>query len=243
MTTRAPQAAGAEPRTGPRLHLFDLDGTLMRGSAALAISRRLGLEPETRELERRFSEGLLTPPEFAAEACALWAELITHAHVAEAFAEAPWLDGIREVWDEIRESGEHCAVISLSPDFFVRLLAEQAPPGRRSEGLPAADGPGRGADAARGSVWPALPFRDPVDPAGILSAAAKVKIADELCAAFGVSRADCVAYGDSMSDVALFGAVPVSVAVNADHHVSGLAAYEYRGDDLREAYRLARYEG
>jgi phosphoserine phosphatase len=67
-----------------------------------------------------------------------------------------------------------------------------------------------------------------------------VTIADELCARFGVNRADCVAYGDSMSDAELFAALPVSVAVNADHHVSGLASYAYTGRDLREAYELVR---
>lgn len=214
----------------------------MRGSAAIEISRQIGLEAEINELERAFSARELTPPEFAQRACDLWSEL-TDEHVAAAFTGAPWIGGIREVWDGIRESGDHCAVISLSPDFFVRRLVDEAPLGRAGP----APGPvrtverARGADAARGSLWPEIPFREPVDPAGILSPTAKVRIADELCAAFGVSRGDCIAYGDSMSDVELFGAVPVSVAVNADHHVSGLASRQYRGDDLREAYGLACY--
>ena len=59
-----------------------------------------------------------------------------------------------------------------------------------------------------------------------------------MCASYGLTRADCVAYGDSMSDAALFAAVPTSVAVNGDHHVSGLATHTYAGGDLREAYGL-----
>ncbi|HEV7628416.1 MAG TPA: haloacid dehalogenase-like hydrolase [Streptomyces sp.] len=217
-----------------RLHLFDLDGTLIHGSsAALEISRQLGLDVEIRELELAFAAGGMTPPDFAERACALWSEL-TDAHVEAAFTEAPWLAGIREVWEEIRERGEHCAVISLSPDFFVGRLLLQAPPS------PAGGMGGRGADAAHGSRWPAVPFREPIDRAGILSAAAKVRIADELCLRFGVSRSDCVAYGDSMSDVELFAAVPLSVAVNADRHVRGRASLEYEGRDLREAYGLVR---
>ncbi|GAB2770523.1 HAD family hydrolase [Streptomyces daliensis] len=206
-----------------RLHLFDLDGTLIHGSAAsVEIARQLGLEREIRELERDFAAGELTPPGFAARARDLWDEL-TDAHVSAAFEGAPWLGGIREVWRDIRARGERCAVISLSPDFFVsRLLAW-------------------GADAAYGSRWPEVPFREPLDPAGILSPAAKVKIADELCAKFGVRRSDCVAYGDSLSDAELFAAVPVSVAVNADRHVSGIASHKYSGRDLREAYGLVCY--
>ncbi|RLV01395.1 hydrolase [Streptomyces griseocarneus] len=203
-----------------RLHLFDMDGTLMHGSAAaVEISRQLGLEREIAELERAFASRELTPPRFAVLVCELWADL-TEKHITAAFEGAPWLDGIEEVWADIRARGERCAVISLSPNFFVdRLLAW-------------------GADATHGSHWPAPPFREPIDPAKILSAGAKVRVADELCARYGLSRADCVAYGDSMSDTELFAAVPVSVAVNADHHVRDVAVHAYTGTDLRAAYEL-----
>lgn len=192
----------------------------MHGSAAaIEISRQLGLEREIGELERAFAARELTPARFAALAVELWREL-TEEQVAAAFEGAPWMDGIRDVWAEIRARGERCAVISLSPGFFVERLLTW------------------GADAAHGSLWPSVPFRDPVDPAGILDADAKVRIADELCAEYGLTRADCVAYGDSMSDARLFSVVPVSVAVNADHHVRDIAAHAYAGRDLREAYAL-----
>lgn len=192
----------------------------MHGSAAaIEISRQLGLEREIGELERAFAARELTPARFATLAVELWREL-TEEQVAAAFEGAPWMDGIRDVWAEIRARGERCAVISLSPGFFVERLLTW------------------GADAAHGSLWPSVPFRDPVDPAGILDADAKVRIADELCAAYGLTRADCVAYGDSMSDARLFSVVPVSVAVNADHHVRDIAAHAYAGKDLREAYAL-----
>ncbi|MFC8239578.1 HAD family hydrolase [Streptomyces chartreusis] len=205
-----------------RLHLFDLDGTLLRGtSAPVEISRQLGLEVETVALDREVSAGLIGPPEYAQRVHALWADL-TDVHVAAAFEGAPWMTRIREVWAEIRGQGDYCAVISLSPSFFVERLT------------------GWGAHAAYGSRFPAVPFTEPVDPAGVLSAEAKVRIADLLCEEFGVTRAECVAYGDSGSDKALFGAVPVSVAVNADHHLAGLATHTYMGMDLWEAYELVR---
>ncbi|MEV5850029.1 HAD-IB family phosphatase [Streptomyces sp. NPDC051985] len=204
-----------------RLHLFDLDGTLLHGtSAPVEISRQLGLEAETVELDRAITEGRITPPEYAARVYALWAEL-TDAQVATAFDGAPWLARIREVWAEIREAGDYCAVVSLSPSFFVERLL------------------GWGAHAAFGSRFPAVPFVEPLDPAGVLTAAAKVIIADRLCERFGVGREDCVAYGDSMSDRDLFAAVPVSVAVNADGHLAGLATYSYTGRDLWDAYEMA----
>ncbi|MGW3623142.1 HAD family hydrolase [Streptomyces sp. NPDC000880] len=206
-----------------RLHIFDLDGTLIRGSAApVEISRQLGLLEEIGELERDMIARRIGPPEYAVRVHALWSDL-TDTHVAAAFEAAPWLEGIQEVWRQIREGGDYCAVISLSPSFFVERLL------------------GWGAHAAHGSRFPELPFARPVDPSGILNAAAKVKIAAALCAEFGVGLDACVAYGDSMSDAEIFTVVPTTVAMNADHHLSGLATHTYTGGDLREAYELVRF--
>lgn len=206
--------------TMTRLHLFDLDGTLMYGSAApVEISRQLGVSQEIAELERAFAAREIGPHEFSLAAHALWSDL-TAAHVRAAFDGAPWLEGIREVWREIKERGDLCAVISLSPSFFVELLLEW------------------GADAAHGSVYPAVPFTGPMDVTGILTPEGKVEVADRLCARFGVSRNDCVAYGDSLTDSVLFEVVPTSIAVNAQQYLAERATYIYQGRDLREAYRL-----
>ncbi|WP_327696233.1 HAD family hydrolase [Streptomyces sp. NBC_00459] len=203
-----------------RLHLFDLDGTLLHGSAApIEISRQLGLDREIAELEQDFVTRRVEPAEYARRVHLLWAEL-TVAHVDAAFAEAPWLRRIRETWEAIRGRGEYCAVVSLSPSFFVERLTEW------------------GAHAAHGSRFPAVPFREPLDPTGILTPVAKVEIADRLCGQFGLTRADCVAYGDSLSDAELFRVVPVSVAVNADLHLAGLATHTYAGRDLWDAYEF-----
>ncbi|NEC87781.1 HAD family phosphatase [Streptomyces sp. SID12501] len=203
-----------------RLHLFDVDGILLHGSAApVEISRQLGLDREIAELERDFVTRRVEAAEYARRVYLLWAEL-TVAHVDAAFAEAPWLRRIRETWDAIRDRGEYCAVVSLSPSFFVERLT------------------GWGAHAAHGSRFPAVPFTEPLDPTGILTPAAKVQITDRLCGQFGLTRADCVAYGDSLSDAELFGVVPVSVAVNADRHLAGLATHTYAGQDLWDAYEL-----
>lgn len=203
-----------------RLHLFDLDGTLMFGSSSpVEISRQLGLSVEIAELERAFAAQEIGPQDFSTSAHGLWAEL-TADHVRAAFDGAPWLLGIREVWQEIRARGEYCAVISLSPSFFVELLVEW------------------GAHAAHGSVYPSVPFAGPMDVSGILTPEGKVAVADQLCERFGVTRADCVAYGDSLTDMMLFDAVPVSVAVNARPYLVERATHVYEGRDLRDAYQL-----
>ncbi|SEG44728.1 phosphoserine phosphatase [Actinacidiphila yanglinensis] len=205
-----------------RLHIFDMDGTLLPGtSASMEIARRIDRVSEFRELDAALVHGEIDSYDYARRAYRMWSALTEH-HVAGAFAEAPWLTGIREVWADITARGDHCAVISLSPDFFVTRLRTW------------------GVHHARASVFPAFPFAPGavLDPSGVLMPESKVAIADELCAHYGVGRADCVAYGDSLSDTKLFGVVPVSVAVNGDDHVSGLATHAYTGGDLREAYAL-----
>lgn len=202
------------------LHLFDLDGTLMYGSAApVEISRQLGVSTEIAQLERAFAAGEIGPHQFSVAAHALWADL-TPQHVRAAFDGAPWLAGIRDVWRDIRERGDYCAVISLSPSFFVELLLEW------------------GAHAAHGSLYPDVPFTGPVEEAGILTPEGKVTVADRLCERFGLGRGDCVAYGDSLTDAMLFEVVPVSVAVNARPFLAERATHVYEGRDLREAYQL-----
>ncbi|WP_326797018.1 HAD-IB family phosphatase [Streptomyces sp. NBC_01808] len=208
-----------------RLHIFDMDGTLLHGSSAnIEMARQLGLVAEFQALDAAFGAGEIDTYDYAEHAHGMWSSL-TPEILGRAFAGAPWLAGIREVWADITDRGEHCAVISLAPGFFVERLLEW------------------GVHAAHGSRFPALPFREPVDMAGILGPPDKVRIADLLCAEYGLTRADCVAYGDSMSDTDLFAVVPRSVAVNADHHVSGLASHAYSGRDLREAYALTRTGG
>jgi phosphoserine phosphatase len=207
--------------TVARLHLFDMDGTLLHGSSAnIELARALGMVAEFQALDAEFASGLLDAPGYARRAYGMWRAL-TAEQVVAAFEAAPWLSGIREVWADIRARGDYCAVISLSPDFFVRRLLDW------------------GVHAAYGAKFPQPPFGDvPLDVTGLLGPESKVLIADRLCERYGVTRAECVAYGDSMSDALLFGAVPVSVAVNGDHHVSGIASFAYAGRDLREAYAL-----
>jgi phosphoserine phosphatase len=88
--------------------------------------------------------------------------------------------------------------------------------------------------------FPALPFAEPLDPAGILTLEDKVRVVDELRARYGLPRSRCVADGDSMSDAPLSRRLGNTVAVNADHHLGDLAAVSYRGDDPGGAYALGR---
>lgn len=204
------------------LHIFDMDGTLLTGSTAnLEVARRNGTSTQLADLESRFATGALDTRGFSTALHRLWRDL-TPALVATAYAAAPWLTRIADVCADIRRRGEHSAVITMSPDFFARHLLDL------------------GFDDVIASAFPPMPFTAPLDPAGVLTPDDKVHITERLRTAHGVPAGRCVAYGDSMSDAPLFRHLTHTVAVNADHHLAGLAAVTYHGEDLMDAYRLGR---
>src|SRR5690349_723676 len=123
-----------------RLHIFDMDGTLIRGSSCnIELARVLGKVDEFRALDAEFVTQRIDSPEYARRAYSMWSSL-TEEVVARAFDSAPWLAGIVEVWADITARGEYCAVISLSPSFFVGRLRRW------------------GVHEVRASVFPDVPF-------------------------------------------------------------------------------------
>ena len=204
------------------LHVFDLDGTLLRGSSAsLELASTLDCQPALHALEASFAVGELDTRGFATALHQLFGQLMP-SDVAAAFAAAPWIAGIREVWAEIRRLREHSLLITMSPDFFARLLLDL------------------GVDEVRASSFPDPPFRTALDPDLILTPADKVRISAGVLARLGLTWDQCIAYGDSLSDGPLFGVAGTAVSVNGDQHVAELATVSYRGDDLVAAYRLGR---
>ncbi|MFD0534183.1 HAD family hydrolase [Actinomadura luteofluorescens] len=179
-----------------------MDGTLLTGTTAnLEIARHLGTLPELHDLEARFAAGTLDTRGFSTEIHRLWRHL-TPAVVAAAYHAATWLTRITDVCADIRARGEHSAVITMSPDFFAHHLLDH------------------GFDDVVASRFPPMPFTGTLDPAGILTPADKVRIADDLLARHRLTTDQCTAYGDSMSDAPLFRHLTNTVAVNADHHLA-----------------------
>jgi phosphoserine phosphatase len=201
-----------------RLHIFDMDGTLLRGAASVELSRHLGCFAEADAVEQAWLRGEIGDVRFWELVLPLWRD-VTADEIDAAFDRAPWIDGVREVFADIAERGEHSVVISQSPEFFVRRLIRW------------------GAGAAYGAG---------VQPGGraeagmLLTVEDKVTIATAIMAERGLTTGDCVAYGDSTSDELLFRRLPHTVSVNGKPAIRALAAVDYRGDDLREAYAAAR---
>lgn len=204
------------------LHVFDLDGTLLRGTtASLQLAAHLGVRDALVEVEEEFAAGRIDTPGFARRSAALWSALLPAA-VAEVFADGPWLTGIREVMSDIAERAERAIVITMSPDFYARHLVEF------------------GVHEVFASRFPPLPVDLAPDPGGILSPEDKPRIVEEVRTRERIGADRCLAYGDSGSDIPLFRSLGRTVAVNATPALQELAAVRWRGTDLCEAYRHAR---
>lgn len=201
-----------------KLHIFDMDGTLLQGSACLHISEYIGCIEQVNLIEEAWSRGEVGHVEFYRLCLPLWAGL-DQAGIDAVFESSPWLNNVAKVFADIAARGEYSAVITLSPMFFAERLL--------SWGLTTAHG-------AR--VHPG----EPPDPARVLTPASKVEISAGLMQHYGLGRADCVAYGDSASDLLLFDALPNTVAINASATLAGLSQKRYVGHDLWDAYLLGR---
>jgi len=201
-----------------KLHIFDMDGTLLDGSACLHISRHLGVIEQVNKIEEAWSRGEVGHVEFYELCLPLWAGL-KDADVETVFANSPWLENIQAVFQDIAVRGEYSAVITLSPMFFAERL--------RRWGLTTAHGA-----AVSGGTVP--------DPALVLTPDSKVAIMKTLIEHYGLQLSDCIAYGDSASDIPLFQTLENTVAINAPRKLSELAAAHYNGRNMWDAYMIGR---
>lgn len=113
-------------------------------------------------------------------------------------------------------------VVSMSPDFYARLLLRF------------------GFDEVVASRFPPLPFSSPIVSEDILTPEDKVDIVERERLRRGVELGGCVAYGASMSDAPLFRHLTNTVAVNGDEQITEMAAVRYTNASLLKAYSMAR---
>ncbi len=200
------------------LHVFDMDGTLLKGSACLEISRTVGVLAETMAIEEIWSKGGISDNEFWVRCLPLWKD-ITDEQIAHTFTVSPWLEGVQSVFADIRSRDERSVVISQSPLFFVKRLQRW------------------GANFTYGALV------TPGNSAGaeqLLTSKDKLNIVNKLLSELGLSYNDCIAYGDSMSDIDLFRSLSNTVAVNARQAIRELAQVSYEGSSMWDGYSLGR---
>lgn len=215
-----PPVRGCERREPPakKLHIFDMDGTLLRGNACLRLSHHAGALETVLEIERRWGAGEVGHVEFYDLCLPLWQSL-TPEDVERIFDSSEWMAGMADVFADIDRRGEHAVVITGAPLFFARHLLRW------------------GVCSVHGSV---VEVGSRTELASLVIPDVKVPISRELMQHHGVRPEDCVAYADATSDVPLFRSMPHTVAVNATEALKQVAAAVYDGHDLREAYAAAR---
>lgn len=201
-----------------RLHIFDMDGTILEGSACVHISDHLGCLNEIRVIEEAWGRGEVGHVEFYELCLPLWSELSAD-DVTTVFDRSPWRKNVSTVFKDISARGEFSAVITLSPMFFAERLLNWGA------------GSAHGAEIGPGRV---------LDPTLVLTPEDKVRIVRQLLEQYGLNDAECVAYGDSASDIPLFEMLPKTVAINGSARLKAIASAHYDGDDIWQAYQLGR---
>ncbi len=200
------------------LHVFDMDGTLLIGSACIEISRAVGFYEENVAIQDAWTDGKLSDSGYWENCLPLWSGL-SEKQIDKAFADTQWLDGVESVLRDIQARDEHSITISQSPRFFVERL--------KAWGL----GEAFGAEVTPGNAAGAEQM---------VSSEDKLKITNRRLRELGLSIDECVVYGDSNSDLALFENLRHTVAVNAEERIRKLASATYDGGDLWDAYMAGR---
>jgi HAD superfamily phosphoserine phosphatase-like hydrolase len=200
---------------------IDLDGTLLRGTTVSALTATwLGRGGELDDLERRYRDGAISNAVIA-KTSASWFAGHRVEEIAEALAEAPWIEGIGEVTKELRSAGAYVALATITWRFAAELVADRY-----------------GFDVCCGTEMAVENGR----LAGVVrrhfDAAQKAQFVERVCAERAVPTVRAAAIGDSRSDLPMFARAGFSIALNADDGARAAATLSLDTDDLRDVLPL-----
>lgn len=192
-----------------RLVVADMDGTLVKGTTALAhLGSWIGHPPRIEGLEAKLADGRISDREVA-DSYATSYEGIAVADASSAMSSIPCIDDIAEGVALLRQHSAPACMATVSWSFAARSLADLW-------GFADVCGADLEVDSTTacftGRV--ARHFR-PED---------KVAFVAERCRRDGIGLDQVVAIGDSRSDLPLFEAVGYSVALNATPDAQAVAS-------------------
>jgi phosphoserine phosphatase len=206
-----------------RVVVFDLDGTLLRGtSVSLLLAEWLGQAEEIAELERAFhaheiSNGVV------ADTSAGWLAGQSTVEAWRVLTEGPWVAGMTETFQVLAADGVSLLLGTITWSFAAEMLRDRygfaAVSGTEME---ATDG------VLSGTVSRYFDEHD------------KVRFVEDWCAQNGFSMSEVAAVGDSRSDVPLFRRAGTSIALNATPDAREAATHTLDTDDLSDALALLR---
>jgi phosphoserine phosphatase len=201
--------------------VFDLDGTLLRGtSVSLYLAQRIGRGDAVAELERRFRAHEISN-RVVADTTASWFAGRAHAAVWEELAGAPWIGGLEETMAELVAAGSRLLLATVTWRFAAEALRQRC-------GFDDVCGTGMHAPGGRLSGRVSRYF-DELD---------KLRFVEQWCARCNIDLEGVAAVGDSRSDVPLFRRVGMAIALNATEDARAAAAHSIDSDDLREVLPL-----
>ena len=196
-----------------RLCTLDLDGTLLPGTAFLAVAQALGKADEVRRLDALYARGEMTLRDnFHAEYALLVGTPVAEAEAA--LRKGPWLANIPAGVARLRGLGLRVGLLTDQPDFLARLAEPTLDPVLCSLG-----------GVAAGRIAPVKEYRE--DKAAHLRA---------WCKANQVDLEQVIHCGNGRNDLPVFERVGLGVAVNPDSpEVARRADLAIEGvKDLRE---------
>ncbi|MGH3854133.1 MAG: HAD family hydrolase [Pseudonocardiaceae bacterium] len=206
--------------------VFDLDGTLIRGTTtSLMIAESMGHRAVVEELERLHHTYEISNHEFTAREARLFAG--THPEqIRDHLRDVPWIGGLRETFVALTDAGCILLLATLAWRFVTEVL-EHRP------WFAAVSGAEMELEA---SLLSGVTFRhfDEED---------KLRFVECWCTAHGYQLADVAAIGDSRSDVPLFHKVGTAIALNATSDARAAADHVLDTDDLRDILPLLQIGG
>jgi phosphoserine phosphatase len=208
---------GETRRAGFPVVVFDLDGTLLRGTTvSMLLAQWLGQAEHIEELERAFHAHEISN-RVVADTSAGWLAGQSTAEAWRVLTNGHWIDGMADTLRTLDTAGVRLLLGTITWSFAAEMLRERygfvAVSGTE---MPVSDG------VLSGTVSRYFDEHD------------KVRFVEEWCTENGYSMSQVAAIGDSRSDVPLFHRVGASIALNATPEARAAATRVLDTEDLRD---------
>jgi phosphoserine phosphatase len=201
--------------------VFDLDGTLLRGTTvSLLLAEWVGQAAEIAELERAFHAHEI-PNRVVADTSAGWLAGKSTAEAWRVLTNGHWIDGMAETFRALDAAGVSLLLGTITWSFAAEMLRER---------YGFAEVSGTEMQVSNGVLSGTVSrYFDEHD---------KARFVEDWCAQNGFSMSQVAAVGDSRSDVPLFRRAGMSVALNATPDARMAATYVLDTDDLCNVLRF-----
>lgn len=201
--------------------VFDLDGTLLRGTTvSFLLAQWLGQTSAITELERAFHAHEISNS-VVADTSAGWLAGKSVAEAWRVLEDGSWIDGMAETFQVLAGAQVSLLLGTITWSFAAEMLRErysfQAVSGTEMQ---ASDG------VLSGVVSRYFDEHD------------KLRFVEDWCAQNKYSMSQIAAIGDSRSDVPLFHRAGMSIALNATPDAQAAATHVLDTEDLRDVLAL-----